>query len=52
MEALCSELKSETLSLVKHCSSYEEFDRSMFMMKPESKGEGFPFEELRGLEKS
>ena len=35
MQALCSELKPETLALVKRCSSYEELDRSMMMMKPE-----------------
>lgn len=43
MQALCSELKPETLALVKRCSSYEELDRSMLMMKPEPTAEGFPF---------
>ena len=43
MQALCSELKPETLALVKRCSSYEELDRSMMMMKPEPTAEGFPF---------
>ena len=52
MESLCSELRSETLALVKRCRNYEELDRSMLMRKPELNGEGFPFEEPRGLEKS
>jgi len=43
MQALCSELKPETLALVKRCSSYEELDRSMMMMKQEPTAEGFPF---------
>ena len=37
MHALCAELKPETLTLVKRCSSYEELDRSMLMMNPEPK---------------
>ena len=49
MYALCSELKPETLALVKRCSSYEQLDRSMLMMNPEPKAEGFPFEAPRGL---
>jgi hypothetical protein len=43
MQALCSELKPETLALVKRCSNYEELDRSMMMMKPHPTAEGFPF---------
>lgn len=35
MEALCSELRPETLALVKRCRNYEELDRSMLMRKPE-----------------
>lgn len=47
MQALCSELKPETLALVKRCSSYEQLDRSMLMMNPEPKAEGFAFEAPR-----
>ena len=47
MYALCSELKPETLALVKRCSSYEQLDRSMLMMNPEPKAEGFAFEAPR-----
>ena len=47
IQALCSELKPETLALVKRCSSYEQLDRSMLMMNPEPKAEGFPFEAPR-----
>ena len=33
LQALCSKLKPETLALVRRCSSYEELDRSMLMMR-------------------
>jgi hypothetical protein len=49
MQALCSELKPETLALVKRCSSHEELDRSMLMMNAEPKAEGFPFKKPRGM---
>ena len=52
MLTLCSEVKPETLALVKRYCRYEDLDRSMLMMKPEPRSEGFPFEEPRGLEKS
>ena len=50
MQALCAELKPETLALAKRCASYEQLDRSMLMMKPEDaepKTGGFPFEAPR-----
>lgn len=46
MQALCSELKPETLALVRRCSSHAELDRSMLLTK-EAKPEGFPFEAPR-----
>jgi hypothetical protein len=49
MQALCSELKPETLALVKRCSSHEELDCSMLMMNAEPKAEGFPFKKPRGM---
>ena len=48
MQALCSELKPETLELVKRCSSHAELDRSMLLTK-EAKPEGFPFEDPRKI---
>ena len=49
MQALCSELKPETLVLVKHCSSHEELDHSMMMMNSEPKVEGFALKKPRGM---
>ena len=50
MQALCAQLKPETLALARRCASHVEMDQSMvWMQATQAKGEGFAFEDPRGF---